>query len=258
MAEQNLRKQVSIVFVHGWAMNSAVWSACQALLPDWIDAIFVDLPGHGSMAEVSADGLDDYVQALMPLAHRPVIWVGWSLGALAVMQLAAHYPERVAALFLTAATPCFVKRDNWPAAVDETVFLQFAESLEQNQQKTLQRFLSLQVKGAPDARQTVRQLQQMMGERGAASAQALKNGLAVLLESDQRALLAALACPVSWYLGDRDTLVPVAVGEHLQQLYPQHTITVAPGAGHAPFVSHPQQFVAALVQQASQFRRPTV
>ena len=79
---------VTCVFVHGWAMNSAVWDECIEQLPDWINVVVVDLPGHGSMVKVPASSLDDYVQALIPLVHRPVLWVGWSLGGLAVLRLA--------------------------------------------------------------------------------------------------------------------------------------------------------------------------
>ena len=248
------KKSVTCVFVHGWAMNSAVWSQCQVLLPDWIDAIFVDLPGHGSMAEVAAFSVDDYVQTLMPLVHRPVLWVGWSLGALAVMRLAELYPERVAAICLVAATPCFVKRIDWQTAVDEQTFTQFAQALEDNQAKTLTRFLSLQVKGLAEARASVKQLQSAMAVRGRATTSALENGLNMLIESDYRDCLAAIECPVSWYLGGRDTLVPVAIADMIRQQYPHHEVTVDAQAGHIPFLSNPGEFVEALVKQASTLR----
>ena len=235
-------------------MNSAVWSQCQVLLPDWIDAIFVDLPGHGSMAGVEACSIDDYVQALMPLVHRPVLWVGWSLGALAVMRLANLYPERVAAMLLVAATPCFVKRDDWQTAVDKQTFTQFAQALEDNQAKTLTRFLSLQVKGLEQARETVKHLQAAMAERGSATSDALKNGLNILLDSDYRDSLAAIKCPVSWYLGQRDTLVPVAIADVICQQYKHHQVTVEAHAGHIPFLSNPEKFIEALVKQASSLR----
>jgi len=98
-------RSVNCIFVHGWAMNSAVWEKCQPLLPEWINATFIDLPGHGTMADIAADSIDDYVQALIPLTHRPVLWTGWSFGALVLMRLAELYPERVASLFLVAALP---------------------------------------------------------------------------------------------------------------------------------------------------------
>lgn len=248
------KKSVTCVFVHGWAMNSAVWSQCQALLPDWIDAIFIDLPGHGSMAGVEADNLDDYVQALMPLAHRPVMWVGWSLGALAVMRLAQIYPERVAAMVLVAATPCFVKRTDWQTAVDQQTFIEFAQALEENQVKTLTRFLSLQVKGLPQARTTVKQLQGAMEARGSATTLALKNGLTMLVENDYRDLLSAIECPVSWYLGGRDTLVPVAIADVIRQQYMHHEVTVDVKAGHIPFLSDPAAFIDVLLTRAASLR----
>ena len=154
-----MRDSVTCIFVHGWAMNSAVWDDCITQLPDWINPIVVDLPGHGTMAEVDAKSLDDYVKTLVPLVHRPVLWVGWSLGGLVVLRLAELHPERVAAALLVATNPCFVTREKWSCAVDEKVFDQFAQDLNQDQEKTIRRFLALQVKGLPDAMSTVRQLQ---------------------------------------------------------------------------------------------------
>lgn len=255
MGQGNNTKQVSCIFVHGWAMNSAVWDKCQSLLPDWIDALFVDLPGHGTMVDVMADNIDDYVQALMPLAHRPVIWVGWSLGALAVIRLAELYPERVASLFLVAATPCFVERDDWSTAVERNTFEQFALSLAQNQSKTLTRFLTLQMAGIKDAREQVRYLQKRMQLRGNASEAALKAGLDMLVNSDYRETVKKLSCPLSWYLGGHDKLIPVALADSLREELSQQDITVQPSAGHAPFLSHPEAFIASLVSRAEHFRQ---
>ena len=138
--------KVTCVFVHGWAMNSAVWSHCLPMLPDWMDVIRVDLPGHGTMSEVKATGIDDYVQSLAAVINRPAIWVGWSMGGLAVLQLAKYYPERVAGLFMVASNPCFVRQPDWQCAVERDVFRQFAESLEQDIDATVKRVLALQVR----------------------------------------------------------------------------------------------------------------
>ena len=162
------KKKITVVFVHGWAMNSAVWQSCLPLLPSWIDVICIDLPGHGSMAEVQADGLSDYVRLLSAVTERPVVWVGWSLGGLAVMQLAHYYPERVAGMFLIASTPCFVKQDNWANAVERSVFEQFSQSLKQDVKTTIRRFLALQVKGGESATSTVRELREAIEQRGQA------------------------------------------------------------------------------------------
>lgn len=253
MSVENHSK-VSCVFVHGWAMNSAVWKACLHLLPDWIEVIRVDLPGHGSMASVSANSINDYVQVLASVVHRPVIWVGWSLGGLAVLQLARLYPERVAGLFLVASNPCFVRQPDWQTGVREEVFAAFSESLEEDVETTIKRFLALQVRGSATAMKTIRQLQQSLQQRGSADIEALRLGLDILSGSDFRRELSMLDKPVCWLLGARDALVPVALAEKLKILNPEINILIDEEAAHAPFISHPQNFIDALVKFASAFR----
>jgi len=243
---------VTCVFVHGWAMNSAVWEKSIAQLPDWIDVVAVDLPGHGSMTEVTAETLDDYVQALVPLVHRPAIWVGWSLGGLAVLRLAELYPQRVAAALLVSTNPCFVRQPDWPCAVDTAVFKQFASELEQSQEKTIRRFLALQVKGLPDVMNVVRQLQKSIQLRGQASTQALVAGLQILLETDLRQALKSMECPLHWLLGAKDSLVPSDLAQVLHDRYAQKNVRLHPQASHAPFISHRDEFVKQLLEIAEQ------
>ncbi len=245
---------VTCIFVHGWAMNSAVWEKCTEQLPDWINVVLVDLPGHGSMAEVRADSLDDYVQALIPLAHRPVLWVGWSLGGLAVLRLAELYPQRIAAALLVATNPCFVSRSDWTCAVDESVFTQFANDLNTNQKKTIRRFLALQVKGVADAMHVVRQLQDSIDSRGAASQQALAAGLDILLTADLRRALKMIECPLHWMLGAKDSLVPSQLAEVLEKDYAQKNVTLLPAASHAPFISQQDIFIQQLINLAQKIR----
>ena len=253
MPPKNHRK-ITCVFVHGWAMNGAVWQVCCDLLPDWIDVIQIDLPGHGSMAEVKAETINDYVQTLAALANRPVVWVGWSLGGLALLQLAKDYPERVAGLLMVASNPCFVRKDDWPCAVEEDVFKLFAESLTENVDATIKRFLALQVKGSGVAMSTVRELQQTLQQRGRPSIEALKCGLDILATTDLRAELPYLNCPVTWLLGGRDALVPASLAGALKTLQPNINVLIEKQAAHAPFISHPENFTRALINFAEDIR----
>ncbi len=249
-----MQQSVSCVFVHGWAMNSAVWDECIAQLPDWIHVTVVDLPGHGTMADVDFHSLDGCVQTLASLVHHPIIWVGWSMGGLAVLRLAELYPQRVAAALLVATNPCFVRQRDWGCAVEQKIFQQFSDELNNNQEKTIRRFLALQVKGVADAMRVVRQLQQSMVSRGQASVQALSSGLDVLLHSDMRAALKTIKSPLHWALGAKDSLVPAELAQVLQLQYGQQNVTQYPQAGHAPFISHSEDFVRQLIAIAEQCR----
>jgi len=250
-----MRESVTCVFVHGWAMNSSVWDACINRLPDWINVIVVDLPGHGSMAEVAADSLDDYVHALAPLVQQPVVWIGWSLGGLVVLRLAELYPERVASALLIATNPCFVRRPDWPCAVDTKIFDQFASDLSLNQEKTIRRFLALQVKGLPDAMKVVKQLQASIQSRGQATDQALNSGLRVLLESDLRQTINLIEPPLHWLFGARDGLVPAGLAQVLKEDYAQDHVLMNVQASHAPFISHEDEFIKQLLTVAEDLRR---
>ena len=235
-------------------MNSSVWQSLTASLPDWMDVVCIDLPGHGGMAEVQAQGLADQVQLLAAVSQRPTLWVGWSLGGLSVLRLARLHPERVAGVFMVASNPCFVRRPDWSTAVDARVFSQFAADLNEDREATLRRFMALQVLGGRHARTTLKELQSVIQAHGQVSMQALQSGLQQLQECDLRQDLALLDCSLHWHLGGRDALVPVALADSLKTLKVNTEISIEPDAGHAPFISHPENFRRELIAFAGRMR----
>ena len=237
-------------------MNSAVWKSCEAVLPDTIAPIYLDLPGHGENAgKQDADAattLDDYVKYIASSIHRPALVVGWSLGGLVALRLAELYPEKVSQLLLVASSPRFVQASDWHCAVEAEVFDQFAIMLQKDVMSTIRRFLALQVRGTSASMQTVKQLQGALSERGTPAIETMMNGLNILSSSDLRPSLKNLRVPVNWLLGDRDAIVPVELEPALQTLLPDADIQVMQGAGHAPFISHPEAFAEILDKLAIQ------
>lgn len=232
-----------LVLVHGWGMNAAVWEPLLPALEARWRVTRIELPGHGESEPISG-GLDAWVDACLDAAPDQASWLGWSLGGLISLAAAQRAPERFHQLCLMAATPSFVQRDGWSCAMPAATFTQFAENLSKDVDTTLRRFLALQVRGSDDARALLRQLGEALNERPAASDEALQDGLALLLNSDLRIAVQGLPVPVSWLLGERDTLVPVALAE---ALVPQ-PVEIVTGAAHAPFLSHPYAFIEWLEQ----------
>jgi pimeloyl-[acyl-carrier protein] methyl ester esterase len=235
-------------------MNSAVWRQCLQQLPPWVNPVCVDLPGYGECTDVDATTLDDYVEHVAQHINRPAVLVGWSLGGLVSLQLAQRYPQKVAALFQVATNPRFVQTVDWQTAIEASVFEQFAVSLEIDMSKTIRRFLALQVRGTNVSMQTVRQLQHAIDERGLPKRAALFTGLKMLADTDLTAAVEDLDCAVSWLLGDKDALVPVELAAALKTMSSTADIQIISGAGHAPFVSHPVDFVNALLNTADGVR----
>lgn len=240
--------KIEIVFIHGWAMNSAVWQSCLQRLPDRIRPICIDLPGYGESRDIDAGTLDEYVDHVAARITHPVMLLGWSLGGLVSLRLAARYSDKVSALFQVATNPKFVQSSDWPTAMEAGVFEQFAMSLEQDRARTIKRFLALQARGTDSSMQTVRALQAAIGERGLPAKETLRTGLKMLSDTDLTTALRALDCPVSWLLGEKDALVPSELARALERMPLNIDIQVVAGAGHAPFISHPDAFVTSLLQ----------
>ena len=103
-------------------------------------------------------------------------------------------------------------------------------------ERTLTRFLALQVRGADNSGAALKILRSQLASRPRAQAHALAAGLALLQASDLRAVPGATRVPLYWLFGERDTLVPAALAEQLAG-----SRATIQGGGHAPFLSHPRQ-----------------
>lgn len=236
-----------LVLVHGWGLHSGVWAGVAGELARDFRVTLIDLPGHGRSPAPAGLDLRLMAALLAEAAPERACWLGWSLGGLAAMQLALTYPERVTRLLMVASTPCFIQAADWPQAMDAGVFEAFAADLAQDYRGTVLRFLALQARGSEQAKQSLRALRELVPEAGGEAKReapaALAAGLDVLKQTDLRPRLAQLAMPVHMLFGERDTLVPAGVVEGLCSLHPDVSIDIVPGAGHAPFISHPQVFV---------------
>lgn len=237
-----------LVLVHGWGMQSGVWETFLPWLTPHVRVRCIDLPGHGRSAAVPMPAsLDALAELLLAVAPARAAWLGWSLGGLVALKMAARFPPRVSQLVLMAATPCFVQREGWPWAMPAPDFRAFAESLRQDAALALKRFLALQCLGSVSARQDLRLLQACLADLPVVAGEPLQQGLALLGDSDRRARFAALAVPVLCLLGEQDALVPASVAADLSSLLPAAQVRVVPGAAHLPFLSHAQACRQALL-----------
>lgn len=151
-------------------------------------------------------------------------------------------PERLNGLITVASSPCFAARDEWPG-IRPDVLSGFQHQLSLDFQRTVERFLALQTLGTESARQDARQLKAVVLNQPTPSVEVLNGGLEILRTADLRAPLAALELPLLRIYGYLDGLVPRKVAELLDAAWPNSTSQVVAKAAHAPFISHPDEFV---------------
>ncbi|MDA1107287.1 MAG: pimeloyl-ACP methyl ester esterase BioH [Proteobacteria bacterium] len=242
-----------LVLLHGWGLHSGVWDETAAALAENFRVTWIDLPGHGRSPWLSGhSSLTTLTQQLLDSAPPHAIWLGWSLGGIIALQLAAQHPERVNKLVLVASTPKFVNAPDWEHGVAADTLDEFVRALASDYRSCIKRFLALQLRGSAHAAQTLRRLDAIAFRYGEPDRRALSAGLELLRDSDLRSELGGITCPSLVIAGERDTLTPPDAQRYLAAHLPQAHLSVIPRAGHAPFLSHAPEFLRALNESMQQ------
>lgn len=238
----------ALVLVHGWAMHSGIWRDFARELGSNFHVICVDLPGHGLSAKAESFTLPVICEWLAEeFDGQRLHWLGWSLGGLVMLEMAQRFPLLVDSMILLAGNPKFVQDAGWPG-VPESVLDQFAENLIANPELTLKRFLSLQVKHVSDFKTLSVKLKRALDDAPVPDVDVLLSGLDILKNTDFRSFVKNLELPVLVILGEKDTLIPAAMGPVLKALNPGMNVSVIPGSGHAPFLSHQQSVIKKIME----------
>ena len=237
-----------LVMLHGWGMHSGVWQPLIKKLSAQYMLYLVDLPGMGNSRPLEPyhlHALADEVAQVIPGVSDVL---GWSLGGLVAQRIALNQPDRVKRLVLVGSSPCFVNKAGWDLGIEPSNFEIFAENVNSDYKATILQFLTLQCMKADDARSTLKQLRASFNTRPTPTQTTLHRALQVLLDSDLRDEIANIRKPTLLIHGDRDTLAPVQAAHWMMQQLPQGFLRVISGSAHAPFLSHSEQFIAALNQ----------
>ncbi|MFA6970317.1 MAG: alpha/beta fold hydrolase [Gallionella sp.] len=266
-----------LLFIHGWGMHGGMWGGVLSQLAQHFQVMAVDLPGHGSSSrsqdldraglprttnglhpkllreglrieeeEVGTNSelnLDAIVDKLSAQFTEPLTVCGWSLGGQVALRWAMRYPQQVSRLVLVSSTPCFVQQAGWPCAMAADTLAAFSAALQQDYASTLRRFLALQVRGSEQEREQLLTLRASLASRGEPDLAALQSGLEILRDVDLRDALPQISTPVLVIAGVRDTLTPMPASQYLATQMPHARLAAIEGAAHAPFLSHPDEFV---------------
>ncbi|OED44071.1 hypothetical protein ACH42_08510 [Endozoicomonas sp. (ex Bugula neritina AB1)] len=227
--------QPSVVLISGWAMPAmAMETLATALDADHRRVSVVQLPG---LVEEPSSGYDwEELLAYLDLHlfEKPVVLVGWSLGGMLASLYASRYPENVAGVVTLATNACFVKRSEWPEAMEPAMFAGFQAGMSESSELTLQQFAMLCSAGSNDRKGRTRELQALLTDTDQ-EAVVLQSLLKLLGESDFRSVLADIRCPVIHVLGKNDALVPDGAAQQLAETYPRHRVHLVDG-GHCFFM----------------------
>lgn len=254
--------KAALVFLHGWASGPEVWAGQEKYFSS--HRVIKFNYHQGVRDAVAGDGISPYAEAVLTVINRetdePVILIGWSLGAMVALELAAlmsretagatrreiagpaNYPK-IAGLALVGGAARFTRTAGYDGGLPEAVVKRMKKKLTGYPGQTLEEFYSLLF--TPEERKAgvFEQFQkEMLSRAGAWSEEELAAGLDYLLRKDLREHLNTVDVPCLIVHGERDEICPWAAGRYLHENLMGSRAELIPGCGHMPLFSRAEIF----------------
>lgn len=233
-----------IVLLHGWSGASRSWQPLIPALQNIANVIALDLPGFGTSKEIPEFNLDAVIALIAARLPTKCVLIGWSLGGMLAVQLAARYPQKISHIITLAANAKFVTSRDYEAAMPPAVNRQFNKSFASDPHATLKLFSGLLAQGDVNERGLLKQVR-ILAEPENINANWLQ-ALELLARLDNREAFAQLTQAGLHLLAEKDALVPIAAIQSFAALNARQEISVIPNAAHALHWSAPE-LVAQLV-----------
>ncbi len=247
------KEKSPLLFLHGWGANSGVWKRVISEVGAGRRVYNITLPCHGDggRSEWGEGGIDvavDAVLSALPAGESPVIAVGWSLGAQTLTAAAATNPGLFERLVLVGATPCFVTRDDFPWGKSWALVKRMIKDMKLDPVETLKRFAFLNFTVEELKTENAAYfLEKCTSTTRDVNYDGIVSALEAIYDADLRSILKDIETPTFIMHGEADDVTPIGAARYLEASIPGASLSVFPGAGHAPFITNPLAFNRLLI-----------
>ena len=153
---------INLILLHGWGCDSRTWQPLLPALEKIARVTPLDLPGFGKSPALNGFSVPHVLNDLAANIPDGSVVVGWSLGGMLAVQLAAQFPKKVRALITLAANAKFVASEDYPGAMPAAVNREFNLAFARESHTSVKLFSGLLAQGDADERQLLKKLRQQI------------------------------------------------------------------------------------------------
>ena len=140
-----------VYLIHGWGANRHVFDDLMPRLPAEWAVCAPDLPGHGDAPFVRPFDIAAAADGIAAQIDAPADILGWSLGGLVALYLAARHPGKVRSLCLTASFARLTADEDYPEGLAAPALGKMVGAFRTDYAKHIKQFLQLQLLHTHDA-----------------------------------------------------------------------------------------------------------
>ncbi|HJP18201.1 MAG: alpha/beta fold hydrolase [Nitrospinota bacterium] len=246
------KKQSTLLFIHGWATDKRVWTEQINELKNVYRCCNINLPGHGGNEKWDKPDLEPPVKEVLNhflsskadgSSHDEVTGIGWSLGAQVLLTSAIENKIKFNGLILIGATPCFVKKDDFPWAQPIPVVKKMIKDMKKKPHETIKRFYRLNFTENEIRTEIAKSfINQYTHNETNFKLNEITTGLEALSKIDLRHQLDLLDIPVLIIHSRMDQICPVGASHYLENKIKRAELKIFEKAGHAPFLTETEKF----------------
>jgi pimeloyl-[acyl-carrier protein] methyl ester esterase len=231
-----MKEKTELILIPGWSMDQRIWENMSEKLGAFFDLTFIQCE-----KVQKASDIPELVSEAVGKTKGPCCILGHSMGALAALETALAFPDKIQNLTLVSGTSCFIQKkaegyiSGWPSRISERM----KSNLITQPEKVLSEFDSLlfssEEKPSPIHR-TV-------------DPKVLAIGLDYLIQTDLRSRIGELEMPVLLMHGEEDKICSIGAADWIRKHWRGHShIIKFNGAGHMPFLTQVEPFLASFKQ----------
>lgn len=237
----------TLLFIHGWATDSWVWRNQVREFSKDYNVISINLPGYSGKDNWTETSLQPAIDKVLRITHRTahstdLVGISWSLGASVLMSIAVKEPEIFKGLILVGATPCFVKRNDFPWSQSKPLAKRMLRDLKNDPEETLSRFYPLNFTDKELADKEAQGFIRHYHSSLITHHSSLLLSLEALLNLDMRDDIKKIKAKTLVIHGSKDAVCPVGAGEYIAKNIKDVCLEIFKDAGHAPFLSRAELF----------------